>query len=167
MIRVKREKQPNSILKSNSGFTLIEILSVIIIIGIVAIIAIPSISNYLGVSKETVYSSYEHSMEEAAKIRIIDCITNNEDCELPEGSEMQKIYLDLLMEEGYLENMKDPDSNQFCDNLRSYVAVRGDEAKDYKYKACLYCGEYYIEGVQNQKYTVYRFTEWSEEKKPE
>ena len=130
---------------SIDGFTLIEILAVIIIIGIVAIIAIPSISKYLGSSRETVYTSYENSMEEAAKNRIVDCISGNGDCEMPEGDEEQKIYLEKLIEEGYLDNMKDPETKNFCDQLVSYVSVKGDSASDYKFKACLYCGDYYTD----------------------
>ena len=130
---------------SIDGFTLIEILAVIIIIGIVAIIAVPSISKYLGSSRETVYTSYENSMEEAAKNRIVDCISGNGDCEMPEGDEEQKIYLEKLIEEGYLDNMKDPETKNFCDQLVSYVSVKGDSASYYKYKACLYCGDYYTD----------------------
>ena len=142
-------------MKNRKGFTLIEILAVIIIIGIIAIIAIPSISKYLNSSKDSTYSSYERSMEAAAKNRIIDCLANNEHCEMPEDLEEQKIYLDTLIEEGYLDNMKDPETKNFCEQLVSYVSVQGSSAGDYKYKACLYCGDYYTDddGCSNHSAT--------------
>ena len=138
-------------MKNKKGFTLIEILAVIIIIGIIAIIAVPSISRYLNSSKDTVYTSYEHSMEDAAKNRIVDCLSGNGDCELPESDEEQRIYLDLLIEEGYLDNMKDPETKNFCEQLVSYVAISGESATNYKYKACLYCGDYYTNDVECRK----------------
>ena len=102
---------------NKKGFTLIEILAVIIIIGIIAIIAVPSISKYMKESKDTTYVSYEHSMEDAARNKVINCITNNEECDLPVDDGMQKLYLNILIDEGYIDNMKDPDSNDFCEQL--------------------------------------------------
>ena len=141
-----------NMLKRKKGFTLIEVLSVIIIIGIIVLIAVPTVSDYLNSSRDTTYHTFEHSMEEAAKNRVISCITDNLNCPLPEDEEMQKLYLDTLIEEGYLDNMKDPDSNNFCEQLTSYVAIKGNQAGDYKYKACLYCGDYYTEDDECQKY---------------
>ena len=132
-------------MKNEKGFTLIEILAVILLIGIISAIAIPAVSKYLVSSKNTTYSTYEKSMVEAAKNRIINCISNNEQCELPDNDIEQKIFLDLLIEEGYLDNMKDPDSHNFCNELISYVSVKDDGNNDYNYVACLYCGEYYTE----------------------
>ena len=127
---------------NKNGFTLIEILAVIIIIGIVALIAIPSVTGYLNSAKDTTYETYEKSMEDAAKNRIIDCINNNENCELPEGNQSLKYLLEGLIEEGYIDNMKDPESNGYCDQTLSYVTVRGSQATDFTYKACLFCGDY-------------------------
>ena len=127
---------------NKKGFTLIEILAVIIIIGIVALIAIPSITGYLNSSKETTFETYEKSMEDAAKNRIVNCLSSNGDCELPEGNQVLKTTLETLIEEGYIDNMKDTDSENFCDAVFSYVAVKGEDVSDYTYKACLYCGDY-------------------------
>ena len=129
-------------MKNKNGFTLIEILAVIIIIGIVALIAIPSVTGYLNSAKDTTYETYEKSMIDATKNRIIDCVSESGDCELPEGNQSLKVTLDSLIENGYIDNMKDPESNGFCDQTLSYVSIRGKEVSDYTYKACLFCGDY-------------------------
>ena len=134
-------------MKKNNGFTLIEILAVIIIIGIIAIIAIPSITKYINSAKDTVYSSYEKSMVDAAKNVVVDCITNNEDCQLPESDNMTKISLGDLINDGFIDNMKDPETKEFCEAEKSYVEISGTIPDDYKYKACLYCGYYYTKGT--------------------
>ena len=80
----------------------------------------------------------------------------------PNGN--NKYFLKDVVAKGFSTGLKNPlDGPKYCDEATSYVELPDDGGKIVH----LYCGEYYIEGVQNQKYTVYRFTEWSEEKKPE
>ena len=130
-------------MKKNKGFTLIELLAVIIIIGFIAIIAIPSISRYLISSKNSAYLAFEKAMVDAAKNRIIDCETDNGDCNLPSENSEERTSLKSLIEDGYLENMKDPDSQDFCD-VSSYVSIKGDknDLESLNYSPCLFCGEY-------------------------
>ena len=44
-------------MKKRSGFTLIEVLAVIIIIGVLAIIAVPAVTKYISRSNDSVYAS--------------------------------------------------------------------------------------------------------------
>ena len=44
-------------MKKKSGFTLIEVLAVIIIIGVLAIIAVPAVTKYISRSNDSVYAS--------------------------------------------------------------------------------------------------------------
>ena len=127
---------------SRNGFTLIEIISVIIIIGIIALVAIPTVSRYINDSKNTTYVSYEHSMVDAAKNQIIKCI-NGEDkkCDIPNVEGKELVYLNELIEQGYLELLSDPVSDGFCDSDLSYVEIT-NTGNDYEYTACLYCSDY-------------------------
>ena len=69
---------------NRKGFSLIEIIAVVIIIGIVAIIVVPSVSDYINKSKDTTFATYEKTMEEAAKNQTLKCIEDNIECNLPE-----------------------------------------------------------------------------------
>ncbi len=150
--------------KNNKGFSLIELLAVIIIIGIVALIAIPSVSEYIQKASDTSYESYERSMKDAAKSRIIECETNpSANCNLrlpykvykecdtinnPDSCETSAyripIYLNTLVTEGFIDNMKDPESNETCSDAYSYVLVtlNKKDTAEYDYEACLQCGDY-------------------------
>ena len=139
-------------MKKNKGFTLIEVLAVIII-GIIALIAVPSVMEYLNKAKDSTYVNYEKSMVDAVKNKVLKCISENEDCTL-EMETNQRVYLESLIEEGLIENMKDPESNSFCEAYQSYVNVFGDSPANYKYQACLYCGDYVTDNEACQEIEV-------------
>ena len=140
--------------KKENAFTLIEIISVIVIIGIIALITIPSVAKYLIESKKTAYFSYENSMEAAAKNIVIKCIDGNDvECDLPKENEKDLVYLNELVDKGYVELMKDPDGEGFCDGELSYVEI-ANTGRDYEYSACLYCGQYKTENSLCTTYTM-------------
>ena len=140
---------------NNKGFSLVELLAVIIIIGIVAIIVVPSVTQYIDNASNTAYESYERSMSDAAKSRIIECQTDfslNCNLRLPykmsgTGSET-RMDLSTLISEGYIDSMKDPNSNDYCDSSQSYVKItlERENSGEYIYSACLVCGDYKTEG---------------------
>jgi len=53
-------------MKKNNGFTLIEILAVVIILGVIAIIAVPSITNYVNNSRKEAYITIAQKYVEGA-----------------------------------------------------------------------------------------------------
>ena len=127
---------------NNKGFSLIEIIAVIIIIGVIATIAAPSVSKYLGGSKLTTFIAYEDSMEDAAKNAVLDCVgINATKCELPEKGETNKIQLSYLIQEGFIDEFKPPKGGS-CDLNKSFVRVENRGNLNYKFKVCLYCDDY-------------------------
>ena len=140
----------------NKGFTLIEIIAVIIIIGILMIITIPNISGFLSDSRVSAYKSHEKTMEEAARSYTIECIKNNEQgCYLPREGEEINILLGELEEKEFLEKLQDP-SNQgaYCNPEESYVKIGKSYEVDYDYTVCLYCGTYSTENSGCSKIDV-------------
>ena len=136
------------------AFTLIEIIAVIIIIGIIALIAVPSVSKYINDSRNTAYISYEHTMEDAAKNRVIKCINGEEPkCDIPRENESEMVYLNELVDKGYVELMKNPQEPGFCDSELSYVEI-ANTGNDYEYTACLYCGQYKTDKALCTTYTL-------------
>ena len=129
--------------KRKKGFTLIEIIAVIIIIGILSIITVPAVSKYIVSSREKTYLSHEKSMKEAAASMTVECIDNNgKDCLIPDKGEKSFVYLSDLIEKGYLDRLKTSDGGEFCDTNLSYVEIKNTGKSNYEYSVCLYCGDY-------------------------
>ena len=137
------------LMKKMKGFALVELIAAVIIIGIIAIISIPVVSNFINDSQEQTYRTYEKTMTQAAENEVIKCESDpNFSCRLPDSiDEKQKIQLYKLIEDGFIDNMKNPDSEEFCNAESSYVEVTKTGMSDYEYVACLYCGEYKTEGI--------------------
>ena len=127
---------------NNKGFSLVEMLVVIIIIGIIGTIAAPSISKYISGSKLTTFVAYESSMEDAAKNAVLDCIgITSSKCELPEKGETNNIELSYLVNEGFIDPITAPNGGK-CDINKSFVRVENRGNLNYKFKVCLYCDDY-------------------------
>ena len=127
---------------NNKGFSLVEIIAVIIIIGVIATIAAPSVSKYIGGSQLTTFVAYETSMEDAAKNAVLDCIGNNSSkCDLPDKGETNDIDLNYLIKEGFIDEITPPKGGK-CNLNRSYVRVENRGNLNYKFKVCLYCDSY-------------------------
>lgn len=132
--------------RNNKGFTLIEIITVIVILGIIGTIATIGVSKYIKNAKDNTYKSYEKSMRTSASNKMVECVSKNSNCEIPESSNTKKISLEELIDEEYSEKLKDPEKEgEYCSG---YVEVQNDGASvpDLKYKACLKCSKYKSEG---------------------
>jgi len=96
--------------EEQSGFTLLELLFVMVIIGVLAAMAVPAYSHHLRAAKEAVLKQDLHTMREA-----IDSYTVDKQ-KAPQG-------LDDLVTAGYLKAMpKDPITNR----TDSWVGSRSD-----------------------------------------
>ena len=132
-------------MKKNKGFTLIEIIAVVIIIGIIALIAVPSVSSYIANSRKTAYAAHEKSMEEAAKSLTIEVINGKDSFALPRQGDHSEVFLNELIDKEYLASLKDPNTGELCNEAMSYVIIKNVGSSNYEYKSCLYCGTYITE----------------------
>ena len=131
-------------MKNKRGFTLIELIAVIIILGVLLVIAIPTITKYTSGARESTYKSHEVSMAEAARAYTIDCLNSNENgCTVPREKETINVYLDKLIEEEYISKLQDPkNQGTFCSSEKSFVKVKKTGKSNFEYETCLFCGGY-------------------------
>ncbi len=134
-------------MKQKNGFTLIEMLGVIILLGILVSVAIGSYSRYLVQSQAKAFKIEEDSMKTATESAYVDCISNhpnNAFCRshsmVDTVGETDTVYLKELIEDQYLDIIKNPyHTEEECDAEKSYVYVTKDNQKT-TYQVCLICG---------------------------
>ena len=137
-------------MKNKNGFTLIELIAVIVIIGIIAILIVPTVSKYIVDTRESTYDAHERSMSEAAESYTIECIQNNgRDCEIPGPNEERTIYLSELIDSDFIDKLGDPAKNgSYCNPNTSYVKIYNTNNNNFEYLACLYCSKYATKSVK-------------------
>lgn len=140
---------------NRKGFTLIEILAVIVILAMLMAIMVPTVGTLLEKSKEDNYESLEKSIEQAAKMYMSDhrydvsvigyCSSNSDVLSIGSidgiGITDNKLPVKLLVDEGNIttnangEIINPKDDSQKLDFEDSYVVVKYlCDKKDYSYK---------------------------------
>ena len=129
--------------RKNKGFTILEIIAVIVIIGIVLIISSISVVGYIENSKTKTYESFKEDLRVASDNLFIDCMINDEEgCIIPDYGNDIRINYEELVEKGYSYNLKDPEEEGFCD--KSYVIAKNTSQTgvELDYQVCLFCNKY-------------------------
>lgn len=113
---------------NKKGFTLVELLAVIVILGLLVAIINPVVKNLLNDSKESLSDQQKKLVVEATKKYMVE---NSE--LLPEGSDRSIIYMSDLISKGVIDNDKiiDPKSKE---ELNGCVVVSyNDSFNQYEY----------------------------------
>ena len=142
----------------NKGFTLVELLAVIVILALILAIAIPRITDLIENAKIQSYISNEEMMIRAAK----NYTMLNEE-ELPnEIGETKGIILEQLQTGDYISIIKDPtDKNEECNG---YVLITKIAENNYDYTPHLRCGDSsHIYSVEEDELVLhYKFADFQE-----
>lgn len=143
---------------NREGFTLIEMLAVVVILGILATIMIPTVTTLIAKNKEDNFNNLKNSIISAAKIYVSDnrynitldssnCDSNNQrNISMINGSEDMfiesnsgKLKIKILIDSGNLNDGNSEIINPKNDNRlnldTSYIVVKYNcDTKDYDYK---------------------------------
>ena len=113
----------------NKGFTLVELLAVLIIIGVIAMIAVPAVGGVINSSKKGASEEQKNRIISAARTYMAQ-----NSMELPNSDEQTCISITKLKDKGLLTNeeIKNPNDNS---NLNGKVIITNTNNKyDYKYE---------------------------------
>lgn len=116
---------------NNKGFSMIELLGVIVIIAVLAGVAIPAVYKYVGKTSDRAYDNIYESAFSAAEGKYMN--------DLEEGDTNYSIR--DLYEAGYMDEPVDPSNKSFCDGE---VAIKeldanNSEMSEYQYNVTLNC----------------------------
>ena len=122
---------------NNKGFSMIELLGVIVIIGILAGLAIPAVTKYIGKTRDRAYDNIYESAYAAAQNKFMHDLDNS-------GITYS---LDDLYNQGYMDEPIDPSNKTFCDGTVLVEEIEDEdhdgntdlEVSEFKYKVTLEC----------------------------
>ena len=115
-------------MKDKKGFTLTELLAVIVLIGVILAIAVPSYQSYVTRTKKEVLKSYQANIIDAANQYAAECIVKNTlvenfgkkniwgDLNFKNKADIEKDYNDIKV---YIESGKSKTSDLYCIKIES------------------------------------------------
>ena len=121
---------------NNKGFSMIELLGVIVIIGILAGLAIPAVTKYIGKTRDRAYDNIYESAYSAAQNKYMN------DLEYTNPYSLRDLY-----DQGYMDEPIDPSNKGFCDGTVKVEEIEDEdldgevdlEVSEFKYKVTLDC----------------------------
>ena len=133
-------------LEHKRGFTMIELLAVIIILGILSIISIAAVQSLIEKAERKYYASQEDNMAAATR----NYAEKNRQYLPKVNGQATKITLESLRKAKYIDKVKDYSKND-CDEGNSYVQVfLYDEA--YYYTPYLVCPHYTSNAIEKYEH---------------
>ena len=120
-----------------NGFTLVEVLLVLVILGVIAVIFIPDANKIDTLNKaEVIYKAKEEIMVKAAE----DYVLENKSIVLPnDSSSASYVTINTLVENNNMSKILDSSSAEAC---KGFVKITKNSVYGYNYEACLICENY-------------------------
>ena len=94
-------------LSGKGGFTLVELIVVLVIMGILTAAIIPTVTGYVADAKVKVAASDMHMVEQAARLYLTDWENNGD----ATASDLKDLTAEDLVDAGYLSALGDTDYN--------------------------------------------------------
>ncbi len=114
---------------NNKGFSMIELLGVIVIIGILFAVALPAVTKYIGKTRNRAYDNIYESAYSAAQGKYMnDLQTGNTEYDIRD-----------LYNQGYMDEPIDPSNKGFCDGKVFITEDDSTEVSEYTFKVKLDC----------------------------
>ena len=107
----------------NKGFTLVELIGVVVIIGLIAVFSVPALTKTIKESAEKEYNEYAKNIELAAENYFhseTDGIINVKEF----------IQVGTLLENGYLKNQVNPKTNQETSNDATIIVSKNSDGTE-------------------------------------
>ncbi len=115
------------------GFTLVELLGIIVVLGVIAVIVTPVIQTTLGQNEETVYNALMTQIEGSAK----DYMVINTDKLPQKDGESVMIKIGDIKKAGLIQvSIKNPKTDNIISN-ESYVTITKD-GSNYRYETSIF-----------------------------
>ena len=135
---------------NNKGFTLVEVLAVVVILGILSAITIPTVSTIISKNQEDNLKNLEKTIKSAAKMYISDnrynilltsdaCDANNErDIDKIDTNDLNpnsKLPIKILVDTGYIKGkIEHPSTKKLMKTDACFVTIKYNcNTKDYNY----------------------------------
>ena len=121
---------------NNKGFSMIELLGVIVIIGLLAGLTIPAVTKYIGKTRNRAYDNIYESAYAAAQEKYMHDL---EDAESIEYDIKEDLY-----GKGYMDEPLDPANKTLCEGKVVITELDNDassdlEVSEYKFQVSLEC----------------------------
>lgn len=126
---------------NKKGFTLIELMAVIVVLAIITVISVPIILNTINISKEKLYKEQENKLVELAEEYLEDNTIEETDSEIV-------ITKENLIEGGYIDEIYDFKSSE--STCEGYISIT-NYLSNPMYKAYISCDGYVTEGFDSNK----------------
>ena len=126
--------------KNEKGFTLIEVLAVIVLLSVLMALALTSMNYYMNRARKASYKEFETTLKNSTTNYLLE-----HSGEVPNVGGSFRISANQLIDKGYLSNMKDPSGGGTCNDNSFVIVKRNNDVSfnmDLEYHPCLKCRVY-------------------------